>query len=287
MEYRRVSLDLTQWNVKEPGRRGTRHRSREHAKEGHMPERPLNATAASLLGFLHQGPLTGWDLVQTAQGEIGDFWSLTQSQVYRELAAMAEAGLVEAGERGPRDRQPYSLTEAGRAAFAEWVGREPGPESIRFPLLLTVLFGRHLPPEQLARFLERQRSVHADRLAGYQRQHREAVAAGARDIEPYALATLEFGIAYEQAVLDWFDALPPKLMVPDAPGSSSAGPPGTPSPHGPPSPAGPEPASAGPGPNHDEPPRPEPAAADQERFGPDPAPHWVPSSHPGTGGRPR
>ncbi|HZD72693.1 MAG TPA: hypothetical protein VE776_02175 [Actinomycetota bacterium] len=27
---------------------------------------------------------------------------LTQSQVYRELAAMAGAGLVEAGERGPR-----------------------------------------------------------------------------------------------------------------------------------------------------------------------------------------
>jgi len=226
-----------------------------------MPERPLNATAASLLGFLHQGPLTGWVLVQTAQGEIGDFWSLTQSQVYRELATMAEAGLVEAGERGRRDRRPYSLTEAGRAAFAEWVRREPGAESIRFPLLLTVLFGRHLPPEQLARFLERHRSIHADRLAGYQRQHREAVAAGARDIEPYALATLEFGIAYEQAVLDWFDGLPPRLV--------------------------PEPTSDGPGPNQDEPPRPEPAAGDQERFGPDPAPHWVPSSHPGTGGRPR
>jgi DNA-binding PadR family transcriptional regulator len=182
-----------------------------------MPERPLNATAASLLGFLHQGPLTGWDLVQTAQREIGDFWSLTQSQVYRELAAMADAGLVEAGERGPRDRRPYSLTEAGRAAFAEWVRREPGRESIRFPLLLTVLFGRHLPAEQLERFLDLHRSVHAGRLAGYQRQHREALAAGAMDVEPYAIATLEFGIAYERAVLDWFDRLPPKLRPPAPP----------------------------------------------------------------------
>lgn len=179
-----------------------------------MPERPLNATAASLLGFLHQGPLTGWDLVQTAQREIGDFWSLTQSQVYRELAAMAEAGLVEAGERGPRDRRPYSLTEAGRAAFAEWVRREPGPESIRFPLLLTVLFGRHLPAWRLEEVLDQHRSAHAARLDGYRRQHREAVAAGARDAEPYAIATLEFGIAYERAVLDWFDELPPKLRPP-------------------------------------------------------------------------
>jgi DNA-binding PadR family transcriptional regulator len=168
----------------------------------------LNATAASLLGFLHDGPLTGWDLVQTAQREIGDFWSLTQSQVYRELAAMAQAGLVEAGERGRRERRPYALTATGRAAFAEWVSREPGPETIRFPLLLTVLFGRHLPPERLAGFLERHRSVHADRLADYELQHRDAVAAGARDGAPHALATLEFGIAYERAVLDWFDMLP-------------------------------------------------------------------------------
>src|SRR6266498_1374992 len=195
-----------------------------------MPERPLNATAASLLGFLHQGPLTGWDLVETAQREIGDFWSLTRSQVYRELAAMAEAGLVEAGERGPRERRPYRLTQAGRAAFAEWVRREPGPESIRFPLLLTIVFGRHVPPDQLERFLERHRADHAGRLAGYERQHREAVAAGARDAEPYAIATLEFGIAYERAVLDWFDRLPPKLKVsdgrsaPDGPPASRSAP---------------------------------------------------------------
>jgi len=30
-------------------------------------ERPLNPTAASLLGFLHHGPMTGWDLVAAAQ----------------------------------------------------------------------------------------------------------------------------------------------------------------------------------------------------------------------------
>ena len=83
----------------------------------------LNATAASLLGFLVDGPKSGWDLVATAQRRIGDFWSLTQSQVYRELTAMAEAGLVEPGERGSRERRPYEITDAGRAAFAEWLER--------------------------------------------------------------------------------------------------------------------------------------------------------------------
>ena len=115
-----------------------------------MP-RQLNSTAASLLGFLHEGPMTGWDLVAIAQRRIGDFWSLTQSQVYRELAAMAEADLVRAGERGPRDRQPYELTDAGRAAFREWLNREPGAETIRFPLLLMLVFGRHLEPGRAQR----------------------------------------------------------------------------------------------------------------------------------------
>ena len=175
-----------------------------------MPTRPLNATAASLLGFLHDGPMTGWDLVSVAQDRIGDFWSLTQSQVYRELTAMAVAGLVVAGERGRRDRQPYAITDAGRRAFAEWVSREPGSETIRFPLLLTVLFGRHLPPDRLSEYVAAHRAVHAERLAGYERT-RDELPADAADADPYGVATLQFGLAYERAVLDWFDGLPPRI----------------------------------------------------------------------------
>lgn len=181
-----------------------------------MPDRPLNATAASLLGFLHEGPMTGWDLVTVAEQRIGGFWSLTQSQVYRELTAMAAAGLVEAGARGRRDRQPYEITDAGRAAFAEWVSRPPGAETIRFPLLLTMLFGRHLPPDRLAAFLAAHRATHAERLAGYE-QAAAALPEDADAIDPYSVATLRFGLAYERAVLDWFDALPPALRDPAGP----------------------------------------------------------------------
>src|SRR4051794_13074565 len=125
-----------------------------------MADRPLNATAASLLGFLHERPMTGWDLVATAQALIGDFWSVTRSQVYRELAAMADAGLIEAEATGPRDRRPYKLTRAGRAAFRAWLLREPGPEQIRYPLLLTTAFARHLPRGALGGFVARHRETH-------------------------------------------------------------------------------------------------------------------------------
>jgi DNA-binding PadR family transcriptional regulator len=176
-----------------------------------MTSRRLNATAASLLGFLHEGPLTGWDLVAVAQERIGDFWSLTQSQVYRELAAMAADGLVSAGERGRRDRRPYTITDAGRAAFAEWVARPPGTDAIRMPLLLTVMFGGHLPPGALPGFVARHRAEHAARLDGYRRRKAEGLP------DAYAEAVLDFGIAYETAVLAWFDALPAQVSGGAAP----------------------------------------------------------------------
>ena len=55
-------------------------------------------------------------------------------------------------------------------------------------------------------FLANHRAVHARRLAEYEQQPEAAQKAS--DIhDPFALATLEFGIAYERAVLDWFDRL--------------------------------------------------------------------------------
>lgn len=173
-----------------------------------MSSRNLNATAASLLGFLHEGSLTGWDLVVTAQQRIGDFWSLTQSQVYRELAAMAADGLIEAGERGRRDRRPYSITDAGRAAFSQWLNRTPDEESIRFPLLLTVVFGHHLSAERLAEIVAHHRKVHAERLAQY-----ESIMAQVGDgpTDAFGMAPLEFGVRYEKAALAWFDALPAEI----------------------------------------------------------------------------
>ncbi|MDG4802835.1 helix-turn-helix transcriptional regulator [Micromonospora sp. WMMD980] len=167
--------------------------------------------------------MTGWDLLEHAQQRIGAFWSLTQSQVYRELAAMASAGLVRAGERGPRDRQPYEITDAGREAFAAWAVKPPADETIRFPLLLTVLFGRHLPPPRLAGHLATQRAAHAARLDEYE-QVAAALPDGADDIEPYAVATLRFGLAYERAVLEWFDTLPAALRpAPPDDGTGASG----------------------------------------------------------------
>ncbi|MGW4326950.1 PadR family transcriptional regulator [Nocardia sp. NPDC004573] len=166
--------------------------------------KPLNSTAASLLGFLHEGPMSGWDLVTEAQDRIGDFWTITQSQVYRELATMDAAGLVEKGETGARERTPYHITDTGREAFLEWVARDPGGETIRVPLLLTLSFGKHLDRDRLDGIIAANREIHQARLTRY-------LAEDPREMPTFARATLDFGIRYERAVLEWFDQLPELL----------------------------------------------------------------------------
>ncbi|MFQ6392638.1 PadR family transcriptional regulator [Nocardia sp. KC 131] len=166
--------------------------------------KPLNSTAASLLGFLHEGPMSGWDLVSTAQDRIGDFWTITQSQVYRELASMDATGLVQKGEPGARERTPYLITDAGREAFMEWIARDPGGETIRVPLLLTMSFGERLDAARLDQIIAANREIHQQRLTQYLSQD-------CHEMPPHQRATLEFGIGYERAVLAWFDRLPTLL----------------------------------------------------------------------------
>jgi DNA-binding PadR family transcriptional regulator len=163
----------------------------------------LNATEGSLLGFLLDGPKTGWDLLQVAAATLGRFWNVTSSHVYRELKVLEERGLIEAGEPGPRDRRPYAITAAGREAFTGWIQEEPGREQLRVPLLVTLWFGRHLDDATLARFLDTQRHDHAARLDTY-RDIAAAMAGG----DPHVAAVVDFGIHYEEAVLRWIDGLP-------------------------------------------------------------------------------
>ncbi|MEV7128424.1 PadR family transcriptional regulator [Streptomyces sp. NPDC093260] len=178
----------------------------------------LNATAATLLGFLHTGEASGYELLAIAEEVVGAFWTVTRSQVYRELAALATRGLVRAGDAGPRSRVRYHITESGREAFAQWIGTPPGPEQIRYPLLLTIAFGGHLDRACLLYHVDQHRTVHQQRLKTYQARLESA------GIDAYERATLAFGIRYEDAVLAWMDDLPAILGPADEPPSEERDP---------------------------------------------------------------
>jgi DNA-binding PadR family transcriptional regulator len=161
----------------------------------------LNATQASLLGFLHDGPKTGWELLQEVERGLQRFWNVTSSHVYRELKTLETRGLVRAGATGPRERRPFTITAAGRRAFRDWIRRTPPHEQIRFPLLVTLWFGKHLDRETLRGFVAEHEREHRERLALYREAAQHAP-------DEYVEAVVQFGIEYERAVLRWLDRLP-------------------------------------------------------------------------------
>ncbi|CAN5196796.1 helix-turn-helix transcriptional regulator [soil metagenome] len=165
----------------------------------------LNSTSAALLGLLHERAMTGGELLAAAQERLGSFWTLTRSQVYRELPALASAGFVKMGQAGPRSAQPYSVTTAGKRAFTSWLSEPAGPDHSRNPVLLRLGFGPQHNKKQLTALLTDARAEHQAALA----MHRETQTRLRRDNgERFAVATAEFGVAYEKAVLKWLDTVP-------------------------------------------------------------------------------
>jgi DNA-binding PadR family transcriptional regulator len=166
----------------------------------------LNATSASLLGLLEDcGEMTGGALVREAEVRIGEFWNLTRSQVYRELAALDGAGYIKAGPTGARDARPYRLTRSGRSAFRAWLAAESPNDQTRVGMLVLMAFGRHLPAGRMRALLDEYSDEHRARLASYEELDEVLEAENA---DPYMRATLSFGLHYERAVLAWLDSLP-------------------------------------------------------------------------------
>jgi DNA-binding PadR family transcriptional regulator len=159
----------------------------------------INATSASLLGFLHRGPMSGWDIAARMDHGLKYFWNVTPSQVYRELKTLAQAGLIaEIDEPGPRDRRAYALTDAGRAVFREWINRPPESALLRIPFLLMVYFSDFVEPEALTRYV---------RSAQLSAQRRLLEIEGLRPIsvDPFKRELLELGMEVEHLLVRWMD----------------------------------------------------------------------------------
>ena len=169
-----------------------------------MPDTQINPTAAALLGLLHEGPMTGGQLMAAAERRLGPYWSMTRSQVYRELPVLAEMGYVRLGKPGPRSSQPYAITAAGKRAFSRWLAESPGRDAIRNPVALRVAFGQQHSGNQLKTLYTGANEYHSEALAMAREQAKEAKKAG----DAYGAAALEFAVAYHRAALNWLKVAP-------------------------------------------------------------------------------
>jgi len=143
--------------------------------------------------------MTGGQLMAAAQRRLGAFWSMTRSQVYRELPVLAEAGYVRLGKPGARSSQPYAITPAGKRAFSRWLAETPAREALRNPVALRVAFGTQQSIEQLQQTHALAMEQHSSALSQIREQVKETRKAG----DECQAAALEFAVAYHRATLTW------------------------------------------------------------------------------------
>ena len=161
----------------------------------------LNATSAALLGLLHEAPMTGGQLVAAAGQRFGSFFSVTRSQVYRELPVLTKAGLLKLGKQGPRSSQQYVITAAGKRAFKSWLNSTAGLDNLRSPLILRLVHANNLTAKQRAALVESARQT-------YNAELDEARNSVKNTDDAYAKAIGEFAVARARAALKLLDAVP-------------------------------------------------------------------------------
>jgi DNA-binding PadR family transcriptional regulator len=107
----------------------------------------------ALIGLLRERPASGYDLMRVFEKSLHQVWPATKSQVYAELAKLADAGLIEVTAEGPRGRREYAPTEAGLTQLRHWLVEITPEENQRSETLLRVFLLGAVDRPQAKEFL--------------------------------------------------------------------------------------------------------------------------------------
>lgn len=153
----------------------------------------------AILGFLGDGPSTGYDLKKRFDVSVRHFWPADQAQIYRTLSALLSAGWAEV-EGIPQVSRPsqkrYTRTEAGEAELLRWLRSDLGLPEVREATLVQVFFAHQLPPDEAIDVLRRQLAAVEAGVAALEALRRPGPVEGARRFERL---TLEHGLAMRRA----------------------------------------------------------------------------------------
>jgi DNA-binding PadR family transcriptional regulator len=154
------------------------------------------------LGLLAQAPGSGYDLLKHFEKSMANVWPATQSQLYGELNKLADAGLIEVSDIGPRGRKEYRITDAGRAELRRWVADTQDDPPFRSTGLLRVFLLGEVPAEQ-ARDLVLAMAEDAEAEVKRLEELRDSLEWTDDDASFYGYAALERGLRSHAMEADW------------------------------------------------------------------------------------
>jgi len=182
----------------------------------------LSKTAFVILGMLRMGKRTGYEIKALVDVSTRHFWAASYGQIYPELKRLEEAGLIEgqAAETGERRRREYELTASGERALHDWLTAGPPLHvELRHEGVLRFFFSAPLDPGEQVELLRSIRSEHAT-----VRGELEAIRPAAETLEGEGnppLSVLEWGIAYQDFVINWCSETERRIIEQTASGQRS------------------------------------------------------------------
>lgn len=154
------------------------------------------------LGLLAQEPASGYDLLRHFEESMANVWPATQSQLYGELNKLADAGLIEVSDIGPRGRKEYRITAAGRAELRRWVANPEDQQPVRSAELLRVFLLGELPQQQAREHMVAM-ADHADAEVKRLEELRDSIDWCDEEGSFYGRAALEYGLRMNSMKANW------------------------------------------------------------------------------------
>jgi DNA-binding PadR family transcriptional regulator len=162
-----------------------------------------------ILGLLSREPLHGYEVKQRFEELLGGTWEVNIGQVYTTFQRLERDHLIQPqGSRGDRGKLSYTITDAGRQAFEQWLGQPPEhPQQLREDIYVKLLLAGRLANGRLDHILNGQRRVCLQRLHDLGELEARARREGRTD-----LALMVAGaILHTEADLKWIDVCAEQL----------------------------------------------------------------------------
>ena len=133
---------------------------------------------------------------------MANVWPATQSQLYGELNKLADAGLIEVSDVGPRGRKEYRATDAGRAELVRWITNPQDDPPFRSAALLRVFLLSEIPTAEARGYMLAVAQRADDDLKSLE-QLRDSIHWDDSDADFYGGTALEYGLRRAQLEGDW------------------------------------------------------------------------------------
>lgn len=170
-----------------------------------------NKTRYAVLGMLSISPMSGYEISQTIQESIANFWAESDGQLYPTLAKLTKEKLITcklSETEGERAKKIYTITAKGLDELKKWLATSDNSQSIRNELLLKIFFGANVA-QAITREQILAHQIQAKTMLQQLNTSKEQLTKEYKTSThlPYWLMTISYGITMTEAKIAWCDQM--------------------------------------------------------------------------------